>query len=125
MRAKASFHEPFCLLSSFNYTGYVGLYGSECLFFTVVAAVIVVLDTKPQFESKEFTASEDSIASIELMFSALNKQRRPANVSLMIVKGMYQDIELMRLTATVFFQTLPIEVIFGVYSKAFFINTKT
>ena len=86
------------------------------MFFTVVAAVIVVLDTKPQFESKEFIASEDSIVSIELMFSALNKQRRPANVSLMIVKGMYQD---MRLTAIVFFQALPIEMIFGVYSKAF------
>ena len=121
MRAKASFHE----LSSFNSTGYFGLYGFKCLFFIVAAAVIVVLDTKPQFESKEFTASEDSNVSIELMFSALNKQRRPANVSLMIVKGMYQDIALMRLTAILFFQALPIEVIFRVYSKAFFINTKT
>ena len=111
LRAKAFFltNRSFCFLFSFNYAGYFGSYGFNCLFFFVVAAVTVVVDTRPQFESKEFTASEDSNVSVELTFSALNKQRRRASVSLVIVKGVCQDITLMTLTAIYFFKPYPLK----------------
>ena len=105
---KLFFNESFCLSSFLIMLDILG-HGFKCLCFIVVAAVIVVLDTKPQFESKEFTAFEDSNVSVELPFSALNKQHRPANVSLVIVKGVYQDITLMTLTAIYFLKPCPLK----------------
>ncbi|KAJ7381533.1 Cadherin cytoplasmic C-terminal, partial [Desmophyllum pertusum] len=55
------------------------------------AAELHVFDTTPQFENKVFTAQENSNASFELTFSALDEQRRPANVSLDIIKGNTND----------------------------------
>ena len=46
------------------------------------------VDTSPQFQNKVFIALENSNASLELTFSALDKQRRPANISLDIIKGL-------------------------------------
>ncbi|KAJ7394203.1 Cadherin EGF LAG seven-pass G-type receptor 2 [Desmophyllum pertusum] len=57
------------------------------------AAELHVFDTTPRarFEQKVFTAQENSNASFELKFSALDKQHRPANVSLDIIKGNTND----------------------------------
>ena len=46
------------------------------------------VDTSPQFENQVLTAPENSNVSIELNVSALNKRRRPADVFIMIVKGL-------------------------------------
>ena len=46
------------------------------------------VDTSPQFKSEVFTVLENSNASLELALSALDKQRRPANISLDIIKGL-------------------------------------
>ena len=50
------------------------------------------VDTSPQFENQVLTALENSIVSIELNVSALNKRRRPADVFIMIVKGFIKQI---------------------------------
>lgn len=50
-------------------------------------AFLFYVDTTPQSENMVFTAIENSNASFELSFSALDKQRRPANISLDIIKG--------------------------------------
>lgn len=49
---------------------------------------MLCVDTSPQFQNKVFTALENSKASLELTFSALDKKRRPANISLDIIKGL-------------------------------------
>ncbi|KAL9976385.1 hypothetical protein ACROYT_G013683 [Oculina patagonica] len=51
------------------------------------AAKLDVFDTTPRSQNKVFTALENSNASFELTFSALDKQRRAANISLDIIKG--------------------------------------
>lgn len=56
----------------------------------VISEVVYLfcVDTSPQFQNKVFIALENSNASLELTFSALDKQRRPANTSLNIIKGL-------------------------------------
>ena len=50
------------------------------------------VDTSPQFENQVVTAPENSNVSIELNVRALNKRRRPADVSVMVVKGFIKQI---------------------------------
>ncbi|XP_067044679.1 uncharacterized protein [Acropora muricata] len=50
-------------------------------------AELDVFETTPQFESEEVTSPENRNISIQLDFSALDKQRAPANVSVSIIKG--------------------------------------
>ena len=52
------------------------------------------VDTSPQFENQVLTTPENSNISIELKVSALNKRRSPAEVSIMIVKGILKQIYL-------------------------------
>lgn len=49
--------------------------------------IYFAVDTTPQFETREFNATENKNASFELPFSALDKERMAAIVSLVIVKG--------------------------------------
>ena len=49
--------------------------------------IYFAVDTTPQFETREFNATENKNASFELPFSALDKERVAAIVSLVIVKG--------------------------------------
>ncbi|XP_074616069.1 uncharacterized protein LOC141875640 isoform X2 [Acropora palmata] len=50
-------------------------------------AELDVFETNPQFESKEVTSPENSNISLQLAVLALDKQRGPANVSVLIIKG--------------------------------------
>ncbi|XP_022800058.1 uncharacterized protein LOC111337931 isoform X2 [Stylophora pistillata] len=50
-------------------------------------AELDVFDTTPQSENREFNSTENKNASFELSFSALDKERKDAYVSLVIVKG--------------------------------------
>ena len=61
------------------------------------------VDTSPQFENQVLTVPENSNVSIELNVSALNKRRRPADVSIMIVKGFVKQIYPKSFDSNVFF----------------------
>ena len=61
--------------------------GTTCFLHSFTNFIYFAVDTTPQFETREFNATENKNASFELPFSALDKERMAAIVSLVIVKG--------------------------------------